>query len=263
MFKEKLKSILKKRLHPIVQNLGYTDNVLSNTLFQIPNEKDKQLYFLFNNLKKIGFSPKHIIDVGANHGTWTRETLKYFPNSYYTLIEPQSWLKSSFIDILDANSKVCFIECGAGAESGSFLFTIADRDDSCTFSYTKEEAIAAGYQQVEIPVVTLNEVVRNSSNLPFPDLVKIDAEGLDLEVLEGASELMGKTEVFLVEASVFCKSLKNSLLNVVNYMDKQGYVLFEITDMNRPFNLEVLWLVELAFVKKGGIIDSYKVQIDL
>ena len=52
----------------------------------------------------MGFVPKHIIDVGANHGTWTRETLKYFPEAYYTLIEPQEWLKPSLQDILDVNS---------------------------------------------------------------------------------------------------------------------------------------------------------------
>jgi hypothetical protein len=32
-----------------------------------------------------------------------------FPDAYYTLLEPQNWLKS-FQDILDANSKVNFIQ---------------------------------------------------------------------------------------------------------------------------------------------------------
>ena len=43
-------------------------------------------------------------------------------------------------------------------------------------------------------------------------------------------------------------------------MDKKGYSLFEITDLNRPFQPQVLWLVELAFIKKGGIIDNYKIN---
>ena len=51
----------------------------------------------------------------------------------------------------------------------------------------------------------------------------------------------------------------NNLLKMVDYMDQKGYTLFEITDLNRPFELQVLWLVELAFIKKGGIIDSYKI----
>jgi hypothetical protein len=32
---------------------------------------------------------------------------------------------------------------------------------------------------------------------------KIDAEGLDLEVLKGASNYFGKTEIFMVEAGVY------------------------------------------------------------
>lgn len=259
MFKSKIKSKVSKLIKPIILKLGYVEE--ESYISRLLNNKHDQLYYLFNNLKKIGFYPKHIIDVGANHGTWTRVALNYYPDSFFTLVEPQLRLKSSIQDVLDSNSKVNFIACGAGDKSGSFLFTILDRDDSCTFLYTKEQAQIAGFEQIEVPVLTLNEIVNKNSHLPFPELVKIDAEGLDIKVLEGASELMGKTEVFLVEASVFCKSLPNNLLNVLEYMDKKGYTLFEITDLNRPFTPQLLWLVELAFVKKGGIIDSYKIDL--
>jgi hypothetical protein len=43
-------------------------------------------------------------------------------------------------------------------------------------------------------------------------------------------------------------------------MNEKGYRLFEITDINRPFQLQVLWLAELVFVKKNGIIDSYNIS---
>lgn len=224
------------------------------------DEKNKLLEIFFSNLKKMGFNPKHIIDVGANRGTWTRETMRYFPESYYTLIEPQHWLSCFFNDILESNSKVNYIPTGAGSKSGSFLFTILDRDDSCSFRYTKEEASAAGYKQHEIQIKTLNEIVYNSRDLPFPDLIKIDAEGLDIDVLDGATDLFGKTEIFLVEASVFNKGFKNDFLTVTDYMDKKGYKLFEITDMNRPFTHKVLWLVELVFIRKNGYIDSFSID---
>ena len=145
---------------------------------------------------------------------------------------------------------------GAGEKAGSFKFTIVDRDDSCSFRYSEEDASKNGYKQVDVPITTLNEVVKKE-NSPFPDLVKIDAEGLDIEVLKGASDLFGKTEVFMVEAGVLNKEFDNSFLKIISFMDKKGYRLFEITDLNRPFKLKVLWLVELAFVKKNGIVDSY------
>ena len=151
----------------------------------------------------MGFEPKHVLDVGANHGTWTREALKYFPNIYFTLLEPQEWLKESFQDVLKNNDKIEFLPVGAGEKSGSFKFTIVDRDDSCTFRYTEDEARKKNYKQVDVPIITLNEVAKNKDK-PFPDLVKIDAEGLDIEVLKGASDLLGKTELFMVLKDQFC-----------------------------------------------------------
>ncbi|OFY88318.1 MAG: FkbM family methyltransferase [Bacteroidetes bacterium RIFCSPLOWO2_12_FULL_31_6] len=247
--KKLLKSILIKIFHPLAIKLGY---------IRAKNDKNKLLDNFYNILKQMDLKVNHIVDIGANHGTWTREALLHFPNAHYTMIEPQEWLKPSFQDLLDNNAKISFHAVGAGKEEGSFKFTIADRDDSCTFKYTKEEAEKMNLKQIEIPVVTLNSLLKNS-NKPTPNIVKIDAEGLDIEVLEGASDLIGKTEVFMVEAGVVNKAFANSVLDVVSYMDNKGYRLFEITDLNRPFNPKVLWLTELVFIKKDGIIDSYQI----
>lgn len=257
-FKKAIKKSLISLLNPLVTKLGYIINDNEAKKAQYLFEKNVMLFSFYHLIKKMGFTPKHIIDVGANHGEWTRETLSHFPEAQFTLLDPQEWLKTSFQDILDHNPKVQFHAVGAGAQEGSFKFTIVDRDDSCSFRFTEEEAKAAGYKQVEIPVVTLNQLV-SDNNLPVPDIIKIDAEGLDIDVLKGASNFFGKTEVFLVEAGVVIKTIDNSFLKMINFMDQNGYRLFEITDINRPFESKVLWLVELVFVKKGGCIDSYKV----
>jgi FkbM family methyltransferase len=250
--KQQIKKIAIKLIDPIATNLGY-----SRLKPSIENQysKNNLLRTFFLNLKAIGFIPKHIIDVGANHGSWTRETLKYFPDSYYTLVEPQSWLKESFQDILGKNEKVDYYPVGAGAQEGTFKFTIVNRDDSCSFRYTEAEAKEAGFEQVELPVETLNAIV-SKSDFPFPDMVKIDAEGLDIEVLKGANNLFGKTEIFLVEVAVVNKNLKNTCLEVIKFMELNGYTLFDITDLNRPFG-NCLWLMELVFVLKNGVVNTY------
>ena len=255
--KKTIKKILIKLLHPIVIKIGYVRKSSNNKNEENSNNKNNLLNFFFTSIKKTGFEPKHIVDIGANHGTWTRETLQYFPNSYYTLLEPQSWLQNSFNDLINNNKKIQFYPYGAGSKKETLTFTLLDRDDSSTFKFPKEEAIKKGYKQIDVPVVTLNSLIENEENFPFPDIVKIDAEGLDMEVLKGASDLFGKTEVFMVEAGIVHKGFDNSILKLINFMDENGYILFDITDLNRPFIPSVLWLVELAFVKKKGIIDSY------
>jgi len=45
---------------------------------------------------------------------------------------------------------------------------------------------------------------------------------LDLKVLAGASDLLGKTEVFLVKAAV-CTPVENSVAEVMRFMSNAGY----------------------------------------
>ncbi len=163
---------MRKLFKKIINKTGYTlkkVNVKSPNPLNT-NSKDYLLFNFYDTLKKMGFTPHHIVDVGANHGTWTREALRYFPEAYYTLLEPQNWLKKSFQDILDANHKVQFFPVGAGEKEGSFQFTIVDRDDSCSFRYSQEEAKVAGFEQIEISVVTLNGLLSNSE-WPIPDII--------------------------------------------------------------------------------------------
>lgn len=245
---------MKKLIKRIASKLGYTLSKKNQAFTDVTN-KDFLLFNFYSTLKQFGFVPKHIVDIGANHGTWTREALRHFPNAYYTLVEPQYWMEASIKDVLDSNPKVKFHPYGAGEQEGSFQFTILDRDDSCSFKYSEEEAKAKGYKQLTLPVITLNGLLKDST-LPTPDIIKIDAEGLDIAVLKGASDFFGKTEVFMVEAGVVNKSFDNSFLQIINFMDEKGYRLFEITDLNRPYQPKVLWLVELVFVLKNGTIDS-------
>ena len=244
----KLKIIIFKLISPVLKRMGFHH-------YSDQNEKSNLLFNFYTVLLKLNFNPKHIVDVGANHGTWTREALKYFPESNYTLLEPQKHMKNSIGDLLSKNSKIKFNAVGAGEKAGTFRFTIVDRDDSCSFAYTEDEARKLGFEQVEVPVVTLNEFLP-STTLPIPDVIKIDAEGLDIAVLKGASNYFGKTEIFMVEAGVVNKIFDNSFLKIINFMDENGYRLFDITDLNRPFPIQVLWLVELVFIKKNGFIDT-------
>jgi FkbM family methyltransferase len=251
-----MKQLLKKTiqlLHPFFNKIGY----VHHSSIIDAQHKNSLLNVIFSNFKTIGFTPNHILDVGANHGTWTREILQYYPNAYYTLIEPQEWLKPSFQDLLDSNPKIKYFPVGAGKTNGSLKFTIVNRDDSCSYRYTPEEALTKGYTQVDIPVMSINTLI-SENNLPIPNLIKIDAEGLDLEVLKGATNFIGITEVFFVEAAIINKEFDNSILKMINFMDNNGYNLFDISDINRPFKPSLLWLVELVFVKKNGLIDSYK-----
>lgn len=206
----------------------------------------------FGALKKLGFAPRHIMDVGANRGLWTREAMKFFPEARYTLVEPQEQLKSHVQDLAERGCKIQWINAAAGDASGSAPMSVASRDDSTTLLLRDRYGKATGARQTTVEMKTLNDIVA-SSGAGVPDMVKIDAEGFDLRVLAGASELFGKTEIFLVEA-VVCGNYENSVADVVRFMAAAGYRLMDITDLNRSPRHGVLWLCELAFLRNGSAL---------
>lgn len=245
---------MKNYIQKIANHFGYrvVKNNFNKEKSSLAHNKNDLLHTFYSNLIALDFFPNFVIDIGANTGTWTRELLKFFPNSKILMIEPQENLMIYFQDLL--GEQVSYLPLGASNKNDLLKFTLHDRDDSCSFTYSEEEAKKRGFKQIEIPVKTLNSIIADN-NLPCPDLIKIDAEGLDLEVIEGASDFYGKTEIFIVEATVCNNSYQNTVAKITKKMDECGYQMYEITDLNRPFpENPILWLIEIAFVKKNGYL---------
>lgn len=93
-------SKMKRLIHFVLRKLGYR----IVRIVQEPRPSEGLAPF-FELLKKFGFAPKHILDVGANRGNWTREAMKFFPEARYTLVEPQDRLKSHIADLLEGGQR--------------------------------------------------------------------------------------------------------------------------------------------------------------
>src|SRR5690348_77183 len=76
------KSMIKHLLH---STLGAFGDLLSR--LNAAAQPTHGLAPFFGLIQRNGLRPKHLVDAGANHGTWTREALKFFPDADYTLIE--------------------------------------------------------------------------------------------------------------------------------------------------------------------------------
>lgn len=243
---------MKRLAQAIARRFGYRIVRIDGT---IQTKHAEGLDPFFGLLKQRGFAPRHIVDVGANRGIWTREAIKFFPEAQYTLVEPQDYLKMYVKDLMERGYKIEWINAGAGDESGSLPLSVGARDDSSSFVPGRE---AEGASCVTVPVMTLNEIV-GSRKAAIPELVKIDAEGFDLRVIRGASELLGKTDVFLVESVVCAPNYENTVDKVVGTMAEAGYRVVDITDLNRSPKYGVLWLCELAFLRNASsLLDGVK-----
>jgi FkbM family methyltransferase len=242
--------MLKRGVQAVLRTFGYQLNRVSSS--QIPF---CGLANFFPLIKRFGFDPKHILDIGANHGKWTREALHYFPNAHYTLVEPQAELRASVQDLFDRGVRVKWIHCGVSDHSGVLPLHVIGLDHSSTFR--QEQSVKNGaIRSINVPMQTVNQIVA-ATGLPIPEMVKIDAEGFDLKVLAGASELLGRAEIFLAEAEVCEPEFENTMLALIQKMNDSGYRLIDITDMNRSPEFGVVWLCELVFLsKRSKLLDT-------
>jgi len=209
---------------------------------------------MFKALSALGLSPRHIVDIGGNHGNWTRSALAAFPGASVSMFEPQLKLADKHTD-LAANKRVALLYKGVGDFDGSAPFTFHSRDDSSSFIYNAADAAAMGLEQGEIEIVRLDTAMAASAFGP-PQIVKIDAEGLDLKVIEGGRTTISAADVVLVEATVACPEYPNTAAIVFQKMDELGFRLFDITDLNRTPERGVLWLIEAVFVRKDSALAT-------
>lgn len=246
-----MKKIIKKIVTRLLKILGFRLQRV-NSIPKRNSIKDQGLRDCLFLLKSLGFTPKRIFDIGAHKGGWTRLVKEFYPHSNYTLFEPQKRLTNYVTDLI-ADEKVELINKGVGSKSEFRKFTFVEREDSCNFLISKSEAKDKNFEQIDLEVVTLDSFIE-LKKVPAPDLLKIDAEGLDIEVLKGAKSIIGVTEVIMIEAGVLNSIIPNNIAVVINYMKENGYELFDITELNRPFEVKLLWLMELVFVLKSGNI---------
>lgn len=212
------------------------------------------LLSFFHGLEDRGYRPEYIVDIGANHAKWSEKALKVYPDCAFTLIEPQIEMKP-FLDAFCARAKNSeWINAGMGNELGELPFTVIPDTVSSTFTLSESEAKRNGFEQRIVPLLTLDHLVSEVTH-KIPDIVKIDAEGFECKIMEGAKSLIGETEIFLLEAPLAPHAEGwNSFSEIVAMMADLGYEAYEFTTfLKMPGDLSTR-LVEVAFARRNGIL---------
>lgn len=223
-------------------------------------QKSPRLDF-FLKLAQKSFRPKHIIDVGANLGNWSRDAHQIFHESAFTLIEPQIEMRPYLDKVCAEIKNAHWILAGAGELEGELALTIGSRHDSSSFAVSEEAAFRENRERRIVPVVTLDAVC-SKSPYQFPDMVKIDAEGLDLAVMRGARKLIGVTELFflevpLLEVPLHSVGQQQTFHSMLEFMKENGYEPYDFTEFIPATTSDhTLGAVEIAFAKRDGVLRS-------
>ena len=209
------------------------------------------------NLARRGFEPTHIVDVGANRGKWSSKARKVFPHCAFTLVEPQIEMKEHLERFCKGSQGSRWIHAGAGADLGRRELTVVPDTVSSSFTISEEDAQAQNYERRSVSIITLDHLVTNVIHT-IPELVKVDAEGSEFDVMKGAQSLIGKTELFLLEAPLIDPPPNwRSFHELLTMMSDFGYVPYDFTTFQkRPFDGAV-GLCEIAFARRSGVLRSF------
>ena len=207
------------------------------------------LFQILDHLVRLGFKPATIIDVGAANGTF--ELYTQFPSSKHILIEPLIEFEKDLkhiTDIYDAE----YVIAAAGEKKRNVIINVhPDLVGSSIFNEV-EGASVDGFAR-NIPMITLEDVCKERM-LKGCYLIKIDVQGAELLVLEGAKNILQDTEVIILEVSLIDCVLGSPLLHdVVGYMEKRGFVVYDFFNFNyRPLD-NALAQIDAVFVKENGM----------
>lgn len=210
------------------------------------------------NLKAQGFAPRHIIDVGANVARWSGDAQTVFPDCRYTLIEPQRELEPKLARFCRGKPNRRYVIAGAGATSGQMLLTIKPDCTASNFVTSREWAAARGFVQRPALIVSLDELAETNHDPPA-DLIKIDAEGMEHDVLKGARRMLAHTELVFLEAHLLARPGDPSdFAALAGYMSELGFAVYDFTWFGARGRDGAPKLCEVVFSRRDGFFRKVR-----
>jgi FkbM family methyltransferase len=171
-------------------------------------------------------------DIGGNIGNHT--IIAASTGADVSVFEPIPRLAARIRASLDLNSfagHVMVVEKACGAESGFAVIHIAKGEDDGSHSLIPG-VYAKNIQTLNVRVITLDEHVA-SSPCPPPILMKIDVEGYEARVLDGAHHLLRSATppaLIIETGDRLADQIGESAASVLGRLTQLGYELFRLPE---------------------------------
>ncbi len=180
-------------------------------------------------LRRNGFQPDVVIDVGANRGQWTSMAREIFPDAAYHLVEPQHGCLPLLTQMADESPRM-HVHATAVTRPGvpSVVMVGGGADQAGTGNFIPTGGASAAADHTSYPSTTLDALFGNLTSSRL--LLKLDVEGHELAVLEGARTLLSRVEVIVSEFWLFRidGEAMATLPELVAALERDGFVLYDI-----------------------------------
>jgi len=238
--------------------------VLKNSLFHLSYHLARPEYERFAHLYSFAphmefglaamaprFTPKTIVDVGAFEGSWSRMARKIWPTSRLIMIEPNRAKEEQLRKLSQDINATLHCELLGQDDGKEVQFHLMESGSSIL------------EERSGVPRKTETRRLRSLDSLlgsvEAPGLLKIDAQGYELRILEGASGLLPKFEAVLMEVAVIEINEGAPLLHeVVAFMKARGFVAYDILEIHRRPLDRALNQVDILFLREQSPLIADK-----
>jgi len=255
----KIKNILKGIIRKILKMFGY--NLIKIKTSPGPGSFTRpvgNMIYLLEDLKSRGLKCTSIFDIGANKCDWSRIAKNVFPEAGLTLIEPQIEMKHELELFCEEFKDSHYYLAGAGPANTIMTLTIWDDLVGSSLLPKENSELKNKGKQREINIITIDDLIKEKK-IRFPELIKLDTQGFELEALKGAESTFGKTEAFILEISFFPFDdvPKVPIFHqVIDFMRERDYVLYDFGGfMRRPYD-GAIGQCDGCFVKEDGFLRN-------
>lgn len=166
-------------------------------------------------------------DVGANIGIYSCFVSLAIPNGQVCAIEPIEQNCTRIRTNLEKNDVQAGVyQCALSDSSGRESFT-TDPPSSCGGSGSLKET----YQSDSISVhTTTGDDLVTKGNVPSPDVVKIDVEGVEFEVLKGMRKLLSDGKCRVIYCDIYDEIDPRSSDRIYQLLASHGYAIERLWD---------------------------------
>jgi FkbM family methyltransferase len=214
--------------------MWFRDSPTLAGLLEVLNEKDIEI--------------KSVFDIGAYKGFWSRDVRKRFPNAEYKLFEPNEIHNSS---ITSLGFKPLNILLGRNSGDSVVFYAKGQTGDSYFLEKNKDYLGSERRMQT----VSLADFVESNES-QWPDFLKIDTQGSELEILKGSQPGLEKVSVILVELPITSLNIGAATLSeVVLYLEDNNFVPIHLSEIHNV--IDILIQIDIAFMRRDLFKEKF------
>lgn len=199
------------------------------------------------NIKKRGYSPSSIIDIGASNGKWSVMGHTVFPDAHFLLFEPLVENRAAVSELVHKHKNWHYCQKAAGNEAGTVSINVAEDLDGSAVVFEDQLSDTAK----QFPMTTVDSVCQDIG-LPAPYLVKLDTHGFEVPILEGMKGIWNKIDFLIVEAYNFklhARCLR--FFELAALLEKEGFLPIDLVDVRHRPGDYLFWQMDIVFGRKG------------